>query len=158
MTTFTSDTAVAAARRRQAHDLADQGLTTRQIADRLGVSQPTISRDLRTPPTTVNQAKIEDGEGHTTGEPESGLDSRPVTRRRTVGGTLPPEVRPGGKTCECRACGQLFTTPGNFDRHQQDRRGEPSDEVRCYPPTSRGLVILRRASDGRPIWGLPRQP
>ncbi len=52
------------------------------------------------------------------------------------------------KLCECTACGQLFTSAGNFDRHQAG-----NDPVRCYPPTAKGLVIVRRAADGRPIWG-----
>ncbi len=58
------------------------------------------------------------------------------------------------KECECTACGQLFTTVANFDRHQ----GYEGEQTRCYPPTWRGMAPLRHASDGRPVYGQPRPP
>lgn len=65
---------------------------------------------------------------------------------------MPPEVQPGAAMCECAACGHLFNSPSAFDRHQVG-----VEPVRCYPPTAKGMVILRQASDDRPIWGLKRR-
>lgn len=37
-----------------------------------------------------------------------------------------------GNRCLCRACGEYFSTVGNFDRHRRNRE--------CQPPDTVGLV------------------
>lgn len=48
------------------------------------------------------------------------------------GNHRPHRVAPGSARCLCRACGEMFSTVGNFDRHRRD--GE------CRPPATVGLV------------------
>lgn len=57
-----------------------------------------------------------------------------------------------GNRCLCRACGELFSTPGNFDKHR--RNGE------CRPPASGGLVQaagIWKAPPARDAEGLARR-
>lgn len=37
-----------------------------------------------------------------------------------------------GQRCLCRGCDQIFSNPGNFDRHRKN--------LNCRPPASEGLV------------------
>jgi hypothetical protein len=48
----------------------------------------------------------------------------------------------GLKTCGCRGCGEVFTSPAGFDRHQR--------AFRCLPPADVGLIQRR---DGK--WSFP---
>lgn len=56
----------------------------------------------------------------------------------------------GSRRCECPACGELFTTPANFDKH---RKGKPGARY-CVPPAAVGLVT-KTVSGGWTVWAEP---
>ncbi len=52
--------------------------------------------------------------------------------------------------CQCCQCGRVFSTEGNFDRHQRAPRGE--EPVRCLDPATVGLVLDPRGYWRGPSW------
>lgn len=54
-----------------------------------------------------------------------------------------------GKRCKCTACGEVFSTEANFDRH---RKGK-GDKRYCVDPEDVGLVI-KEVSTGS-YWCMP---
>jgi len=59
-----------------------------------------------------------------------------------------PLLRPGGRRCQCAACGEVFSGPSAFDRHQTMADNGPPWTV-CHRPDARGLVVR----DG--LWSWP---
>lgn len=51
------------------------------------------------------------------------------------------------KRCLCSGCGRVFSTVGNFDRHQTG-----VDPVVCHDPATRGLV------EKGVVWRAPPRP
>jgi hypothetical protein len=47
-----------------------------------------------------------------------------------------------GNRCLCRACGEMFSTVGNFDRHRNNGK--------CRAPATVGLVLVAGTWKGAP--------
>lgn len=60
---------------------------------------------------------------------------------------------PRGNECGCVKCGDIFSSPSAFDRHQQWRgTGDGARLVGCDPAAA-GLTLTMRA--GGAVWGWP---
>lgn len=54
------------------------------------------------------------------------------------------------KRCQCPACGEVFSTLRNFDKHRQG----PWEKRVCVHPSSVGLVVKGNDEDGY-YWSMP---
>jgi len=61
-------------------------------------------------------------------------------------------AQPTHRRCVCRACGEVFSTVSNFDRH---RRGKHDGDRHCADPASVGLVIGGDPDNGGTFWRMP---